>query len=74
VAKEKRTGWTIAPNDPHALAEALENILSMGAAARDTLAERGRAHVENSFGLERMCAHTLEIYARLIEHGAEDRN
>jgi glycosyltransferase involved in cell wall biosynthesis len=74
VTKEKRTGWTIAPNDPHALAEALENILSMGAAARDGLAERARAHVEKSFGLERMCAHTLEIYARLIEHAATDRD
>jgi hypothetical protein len=40
----------------------------MGAAARDALAERARNHVEKSFGLEKMCSQTLEIYARLIEH------
>jgi glycosyltransferase involved in cell wall biosynthesis len=68
VTRENRTGWTIPPNDPEALASVLENILGMGAAARDALAERARNHVEKSFGLEKMCAQTLEIYARLIEH------
>jgi transposase len=29
---------------------------------------RARNHVEKSFGLEKMCSQTLEIYARLIEH------
>ena len=68
VTRENRTGWTIPPNDPEALATVLESILGMGAAARDALAERARNHVEKSFGLEKMCAQTLEIYARLIEH------
>jgi glycosyltransferase involved in cell wall biosynthesis len=68
VTREHRTGWTIPPNDPEALAAVLENILGMGAAARDALAERARNHVEKSFGLEKMCSQTLEIYARLIEH------
>lgn len=68
VTRENRTGWTIPPNDPQALAEVLEHILSMGAAARDALAERARHHVEKSFGLEKMCGQTLEIYSRLIEH------
>jgi glycosyltransferase involved in cell wall biosynthesis len=71
VAREQRTGWTIPPNDPQALADTLEAILSMGAAARDTLAERARAHVENAFGLEMMCGRTLEIYARLLEHSSQ---
>jgi glycosyltransferase involved in cell wall biosynthesis len=68
VTREQRTGWTIPPNDPEALATVLESILGMGAAARDALAERARNHVEQAFGLEKMCAQTLEIYARLIEH------
>ncbi len=68
VTRENRTGWTIPPNDPEALATVLESILGMGAAARDALAERARNHVEKSFGLEKMCSQTLEIYARLIEH------
>ncbi len=68
VTREQRTGWTIPPNDPQALAEILENILSMGAAGRDALAERARNHVEQAFGLEKMCGQTLEIYMRLMEH------
>jgi glycosyltransferase involved in cell wall biosynthesis len=68
VTRENRTGWTIPPNDPEALATVLESILGMGATARDALAERARNHVEKSFGLEKMCSQTLEIYARLIEH------
>ena len=43
----------------------------MGAAARDAMAERARAHVEEAFGLEKMCGQTLEIYARLLEHAAQ---
>jgi glycosyltransferase involved in cell wall biosynthesis len=72
VSREQRTGWTIPPNDPQALADTLESILSMGAAARDALAERARAHVEHAFGLEMMCGRTLEIYARLLEHSCQD--
>ncbi len=68
VARDQRTGWKIPPNDPVALADALEAILSMGASAREALAQRARAHVEHWFGLEKMCAHTLEIYGRLIEN------
>ncbi len=68
VTRDNRTGWTIPPNDPQALADVLEAILVMGAAGRDALAERARNHVERSFGLEKMCGQTLEIYSRLIEH------
>jgi glycosyltransferase involved in cell wall biosynthesis len=71
VAPDQRTGWTVPPGDPQALADTLEVILSMGAAARDALAERARAHVEEAFGLERMCGQTLEIYARLLERSEQ---
>jgi glycosyltransferase involved in cell wall biosynthesis len=68
VSRDGRTGWTIPPNDPQALADTLEIILSMGATARDALAERARRHVEEAFGLEKMCGQTLEIYGRLLDH------
>jgi glycosyltransferase involved in cell wall biosynthesis len=70
VPAEKRTGWTVPPQDAEALADALETILGLGAAARESLATRARAHVEGAFTLERMCAQTLELYARLLEAGA----
>lgn len=63
---ERRTGWTIPPGDPMALADALEHVLGLGAAARENLAARARAHVEGAFTLERMCGQTLDLYARLL--------
>ncbi|MDB5597655.1 MAG: glycosyl transferase, partial [Hyphomicrobiales bacterium] len=70
VSADKRTGWTVPPRDAEALADALETILGLGAAARESLATRARAHVESAFTLERMCAQTLELYTRLLEAGA----
>lgn len=68
VSPEKRTGWTTPPNDAKALADALESVLGLGAAARENLAARARAHVERSFTLERMCGQTLDLYARLLQN------
>jgi glycosyltransferase involved in cell wall biosynthesis len=68
ISAEKRTGWTTPPNDAKALADALESVLGLGAAARENLAARARAHVERSFTLERMCGQTLDLYARLLQN------
>lgn len=67
VSPDRRTGWTVPPGDATALADALQTILDMGEAARDRLAERARAHVEQNFGLEQMCARTLDVYGGLLE-------
>ena len=66
VEARERTGWRVPAGDPDALADALEQALSLGASARDAMAARARAHVEANFSLERMCADTLDVYAGLI--------
>jgi hypothetical protein len=38
----------------------------MGASARDALAVRARAHVEQHFSLDHMIAETLDVYAALL--------
>lgn len=67
VTPGERTGWRVPPGDAPALADALQEVLSMGASARDALALRGRRHVERHFSLERMVADTLDVYVALIE-------
>ncbi|WP_147047223.1 glycosyltransferase family 4 protein [Methylobacterium gnaphalii] len=63
----RRTGWRVPPNDPAALAEALGELLALGASARDALALRARAHVETHFSLETMIANTLDVYRGLLQ-------
>jgi glycosyltransferase involved in cell wall biosynthesis len=65
----RRTGWHVPPDNPGALAEALGEALSLGAAARDGFAARARAFVQANFSLSRMCAETLTLYERLLEPG-----
>ncbi len=67
VALVRRTGWQVPPNNPAALADALLEALSLGAAARDALGARARAFVQANFSLNRMCEETLALYERLLE-------
>ena len=63
----KRTGWRVSPSDPASLAEAMRDVLSLGASSRDALALRARRQVEARFAIERMARETLEAYATLLE-------
>jgi glycosyltransferase involved in cell wall biosynthesis len=67
VPAARRTGWHVPPGNSAALAQALEEALSIGAAARDGLAARARAFVQANFSLNRMCGETLSLYERLLE-------
>jgi glycosyltransferase involved in cell wall biosynthesis len=67
AAPQERTGWTVPPNDPEALAEALREALDLGATARDNLARRARAHVLKHFSLEQMIAQTLDVYIAMLQ-------
>ncbi len=62
VNPSQRTGWLVPAGDASALADALIEVLSLGAAAGDRLSLRARAHVETSFSIERIWAQTLDAY------------
>jgi glycosyltransferase involved in cell wall biosynthesis len=61
----------VPPGNAAALAEALCEALSLGAAGRDALAARSRAFVQANFSLNRMCTETLALYERLLEPEAQ---
>ena len=62
----ERTGWRVPPANAHALADALHEALTLGASARESLADRARRHVETQFSLESMTQDTLGVYHRLL--------
>ena len=67
VAAALCTGWRVPAGDAGALAQALGEVLALGASAREALARRARAHVEQNFSLTRMTGETLDAYAALLE-------
>jgi glycosyltransferase involved in cell wall biosynthesis len=60
------TGWLVPPRHPGALASAIGEALSLGAAERSSLARRAMAHVAAHFTREAMCARTIAVYEELL--------
>jgi glycosyltransferase involved in cell wall biosynthesis len=60
------TGWLVAPGDAPALARAIGAALSLDPAQRQALAAAARAHVAQSYSVQRMCAATIELYTELL--------
>ncbi len=60
------TGWLIPPNDPDALAGAIENVLAMPEDTRNGLAKRAIANARENFSKSSMCAKTLDVYNEVL--------
>lgn len=67
VAADRRTGWCVPASDAPALADAIAEVLQLGASARDAMALRARAHVSAEFSLEQMQEKTLDIYRTIMK-------
>lgn len=64
------TGWLVPPNDPDALAHAINEALALTAAERETLSAHAIQHVRTHFTRERMCAETLSVYHEVLAERA----
>ncbi len=62
-----RTGWLVAPGSATELAAALNEVLSLSPAQRETLTRRAHDHVATNFSLQAMKQATLRIYDELLE-------
>jgi len=72
VPEMERTGWLVPPDDPSALAAAIDAALALSAYDRSKLGDRARRHAQN-FTTESMQQATLALYDRLLSwagHGA----
>ena len=62
AAANLRTGWRVPVGDATAQAEAIGQVLALGASARAALAERARAHVASHFSIAQAAAATIDAY------------
>ena len=67
VVHEGVTGFLVPPNDPQALAEALER-LALDAQLRSRMGSAARQLVLDQFTHERINAATLEVYRRILNY------
>lgn len=61
------TGWLVPPNDPAALAGAIEEALNLTPTQRSVLATRAMAHIAQNFTREKMADETMNVYAELLQ-------
>lgn len=67
-----QTGWLVKPGDPYALANALNEVLSLSITQRSVLATKAMGHVADNFTKDLMADKTLDVYASLLKQGAYD--
>jgi glycosyltransferase involved in cell wall biosynthesis len=67
TVRSGQTGLLVSPGSATALAEGLRDLLARSPAELAAMGAKGRAHIQANFTVERMCADTLEVYAKLIE-------
>ena len=60
------SGILVPPNDPAALAGAVQNLLSRPAATLAAMGTAGRAHIAAHYTVERMRDETLALYRKLL--------
>ena len=65
-----QTGWLVPPNDPAALAEALERSLALSQDEMASIANRAINRVQQHFSVERMCEETIQVYQELLTRKA----
>ncbi len=70
------TGWLVPPGDSDALAQSIDEALSLDPTQRTILATRSMAHVAEHFTKDVMVAKTLDIYAETLRRdiSSEDQN
>ena len=65
-----QTGWLVPPNDPAALAEALQRSLALSQDEMASIANRAINRVQQHFSVERMCEETIQVYQELLTRKA----
>lgn len=68
------TGWLIPPENPDALAQAIEEALSLTPQQRAILATRSMAHVAENFTKDTMVAKTLDVYAEFLQEAISSKH
>ena len=62
----RQTGWLVPPDDPDALAAALDEALSVSPELRSRIGQAARAHAVGNYTVAEMCARTLDVYREVL--------
>jgi rhamnosyl/mannosyltransferase len=65
VSEHQKTGLTVPPGNPEALAAAINRLLD-DAELRRSYGQAGRARAEHEFSLATMCSRTLAVYEKVM--------
>jgi glycosyltransferase involved in cell wall biosynthesis len=60
------TGWLVPPDDPDALAKAIDKILSLSLEEKAQIAQNSSNHARANFAKEQMTGATLLVYKELM--------
>jgi glycosyltransferase involved in cell wall biosynthesis len=72
IVLDGQTGLIVPPNDPAALALALDRILAIGSHEREERAQLARKFAAENFSRDQMCAKTIAVYRELLDPVVED--
>jgi len=61
-----RTGWLVPPEDPEALAGALDELAACGPDERERMGRIGRQLVEERFSVGRLVERTMDVYDEVL--------
>ena len=73
IIEPHQTGWLIPPDDPDALAAALNEALALGPAGRQSLAALASSRMRERFSSELMTQRTIEVYEELLRSAGAAR-
>jgi glycosyltransferase involved in cell wall biosynthesis len=66
VVRDGETGFLVPPRDPGALAAAMRKLMSLPAAERVRMGQRGRDHVETRYGLAQVAERWEAVYLKAL--------
>jgi glycosyltransferase involved in cell wall biosynthesis len=73
ILETAQAGWLVQPRDPQALAQAIDQALSLSGAELQQMRERAVSTVRERYDMRRMCGRTIELYGELLG-GADVRS
>ena len=66
------TGWLVPPDDPAALADAINTALALNEADRKALASNAITRVHKAFTKQIMCTSTMDVYREVLTEAEVD--
>ncbi len=61
-----KSGFVVAPRDPHALSQAMQQLMSLPRERLKEMGRRGRQHIAEHYGMDSMAARWISLFEELL--------